>query len=331
MELKALFNYVTAGDLNTITIPDCPQHPTVAALEIDGEEVFRDTYTPTPEGTLTLHGLGDIILSRTHDSDSPLATIRLLVVSTRIIASLTLTILRSPVAAGSPFLVNLQFLTTTGLTLTQPGEPVTITAVGSDVDDLDITHPGGRTTQLPGTVLGTATDIHGNPLGPAAMRYTYTPATPGLYTLTLGQRRHNILVAPMPGTHAITYTNIYGAKETIRLKAKLTNTPARAASTASVGSTYTEYDVRVTPQIELSAKAIPPALIPAIMAMPWARDITIDGSPVSIEELKPEYSPESGELAEIKFTGRLLAPLHGHDIPRPENRIFRQPYKNQFT
>lgn len=320
MELKALFNYVTAGDLNTITIPDCPQHTTITILEIEGEEVFRDTYTPTPEGTLTLHGLGDIILSRTQGSDSPLADIRIIIVSTRILARLPLTILRSPVAAGSPFLVNLQFLTTTGLTLTPPGEPVTITAAGEDIGDITVTDAAGKTTQLPGSTLGTG-----------AKQYTYTPATPGLYTLTLGQRRHNILVAPMPGAHAITYTNIYGAKETIRLKARLTNTHARAASTASVGSTYTEYDIRVTPQLELSAKAIPPALIPAIMALPWARDIKIDGSPVAIEELKPEYSPESGELAEIKFTARLLAPLHGRDIPQPENRIFRTPYKNQFT
>ena len=320
MTTQQITDWMTAGDIDTVRLTGCPGFITTVALRLEGAEIFRDTYTPAPDGTLTIHGLGSIIMHRAPGSGSPAATVSLIIVSTRILFNLTFNIILSPLPVGKAFPVEHRFLNTAHATILPAGEQFTITAAGDTPQAITVTKPGGETEQTAGTSAG-----------PLATAYTYTPARTGIHTLALGHRRHNLIVIPAAhaGWHRLKYTNAFGAPEQLWIRAALTRKPQRCASLATVGGTHTEYDIRVTHDIELHAQAIHPVIMPALLMLPYARDITIDGNSVAVEELKPEHSPESGDLAELKISARILTPTIG--IDPAATRIFRTPYKEQFT
>lgn len=314
MFLKAVSNYAVTTALNSITLDGVQPAGVDVVLEAGGNKLLSEHLFPDTVGVVTLHGYGDII---------SLELVRLTVPALHCVIRIsgiddtrfTALLCGMPaVSVQSQSLYTDGFLLPSVAAVCPPGAPFTLSWLGEF-----------RQSEF---MAPACTGISFNDEGAAHRVNFTTPTQNGVYTVKCGTRVHQLFVFGMGQAHRISFRNMFGAREHLYLRCRITDAPQRSASVASCGGIETEYDFHASRSFQFEAKAITPAVMRSVMFLPYAYGFSIDGVPVAVTDLKPEWSGESQDLGSLKFEARVTGPS---PVGIDHSGIFTSPFDHRFS
>ncbi|MDE5644600.1 MAG: hypothetical protein K2I45_03045 [Muribaculaceae bacterium] len=327
MDLKSLPGIVPTSSINILTLSGIVGDSAFVELIVAGKLIFSDSFAVV-DGTLELWNFGDMVIDAAGDAVAPSCSIQVSADGGCLAESFIAVVTRIDLDRPD---FNSSFLVSSAPTLAPPGARFALAAVGSDI----------RETGLPSLSLSFVNDgsdmihdsmlVEGKLSGAAAVYEFDLPEKPGLYRADLGNRHHFFVVAPMSGHHVIFCRNCLNAPEYIYLRAKVTLQRTRTVNTAQVGGRATEYDMKLVSEYEVSASGLPECLFIPVSLLPSASSISIDGVPAAVSELKTQYSRETDELFECKFTATLSRNLLTPANAAARSRIFRTQFDPSFN
>lgn len=311
--------------LDILEIPEAVYGSFVTvSVVVDGTEIFNDTFF-SYAGKVKIYGIGDMIINAAGESFAPNCSITVTKANgggqtKRFMAVVT----KLEPALEDSIGYDNWFLNSAASSLCPTASEVVLSAVGSDIavpiqPNLELFKVGGDPVIVEPERVG---------LG-AVYRF-FLPSEPGIYTATLGNRRHCFIVAEMPEAHRLEFRNPLNAPEILYLQAEVKAKNTRSVQLANVGGKAREYDVDLVDEFEFTAKDLKPMQSEVFKWMHYCNSFMFDGVPVVIQNLEISYSSENRENAEVKFTARIVgAPLvFSHGI---SDRIFQMPFNISFN
>lgn len=165
----------------------------------------------------------------------------------------------------------------------------------------------------------------------AARIHTITaPASQGIINISIGTHTLTLFVTDIPHCHHFAFTNAYNAPQHTYATAQIRPKTIRKAAAAVIDGTRHEYDIQTKNEFEIEITTDSAVTAEDIAAIAWARDITIDGHPVIINELETEHPRDSQAVITIKITAALARPTIFFTEPDPA-RIFQPQFTIQYT
>lgn len=308
-QLIGLLATALTGGLYTITVSS-------------SEETIAEFTTATYRGTIRLDDLRTIIeqYARASGIIAPQITITLTPTDTNNISPVTKTF--SCVTTPAHILSVPTYLRTSPAAIIPPGAEFTFATCSSASPKIKFHSKGSTSAE---TLTHTTAES-----GAARIHTITAPASQGIINIRTGTHTLTLFVTDIPHCHRFTYTNAYNAPQHTYATAQIRPKTIRKAAAAIIDGTRQEYDIQTKNEFEIEIITDSAVAAEDIAAIAWARDITIDGHPVIINELETEHPKESNAVITVKITAALARPTIFFTEPDPA-RIFQEQFTTQFS
>lgn len=306
-QLTGLLATALTGGLYTITVSS-------------SEETIAEFTTATYRGTIRLDDLRTIIeqYARASGIIAPQITITLTPTDTDNVSPVTKTF--SCVTTPANILSAPTYLRTSPAAIIPPGAEFTFATCSSATPKIKF-HTKGETQTLQHTTAES---------GAARIHTITAPASQGIINIRIGTHSLSLFVTDIPYCHRFTYTNAYNAPQHTYATARIRPKTTRKTAAAVIDGTRKEYDIETKNEFEIEITTDSAVAAEDIAAIAWARDISIDGRKVIINDFEAEHPNSSNTATTIKFTALLASPTIFFTEPDPA-RIFQPQFTIQYT